>query len=345
MRTRGLLSRCVLSVAGVMLVHTGATANSVTTSGFAIVFDASAASPDPDSPQPCSDTSSCTTTATAHGPSTNATITSAQASINTQPIPPGTILDLLVLPNGRPSLDTPLISINGSVNANHNANVATTAELSATASYTQQLSSTLLSFGAAAQDFPLNGTMVWRDTFFLQASNPLAIAFNWTVADSTINFSTGGSMTLSCNGMTSCTPNVNASPNVQFLGLTNVPTNGPPEVRGTILVSLDLAGLSTASLALSESVNLQTSASGTVADQSNIFHFNDPLTLTYFDQSGNIVPNLVLYDSSLNAVLPLSGQDFSGGSETPLPATLPLFATGIGGLALLGWRRKRKARA
>ena len=29
---------------------------------------------------------------------------------------------------------------------------------------------------------------------------------------------------------------------------------------------------------------------------------------------------------------------------TPLPATLPLFATGIGGLGLLGWRRKRKAR-
>jgi hypothetical protein len=35
----------------------------------------------------------------------------------------------------------------------------------------------------------------------------------------------------------------------------------------------------------------------------------------------------------------------SGGrvSETPLPAALPLFATGLGGLGLLGWRRKRKA--
>jgi hypothetical protein len=30
---------------------------------------------------------------------------------------------------------------------------------------------------------------------------------------------------------------------------------------------------------------------------------------------------------------------------TPLPAALPLFATGIGGLDLLGWRRKRKAQA
>jgi hypothetical protein len=32
-------------------------------------------------------------------------------------------------------------------------------------------------------------------------------------------------------------------------------------------------------------------------------------------------------------------------TNTPLPAALPLFATGLGGLGLLGWRRKRKARA
>jgi hypothetical protein len=32
-------------------------------------------------------------------------------------------------------------------------------------------------------------------------------------------------------------------------------------------------------------------------------------------------------------------------TATPLPAALPLFATGIGGLSLLGWRRKRKAQA
>ena len=30
-------------------------------------------------------------------------------------------------------------------------------------------------------------------------------------------------------------------------------------------------------------------------------------------------------------------------SETPLPAALPLFATGLGALGLLGWRRRRKA--
>jgi PEP-CTERM motif len=30
---------------------------------------------------------------------------------------------------------------------------------------------------------------------------------------------------------------------------------------------------------------------------------------------------------------------------TPVPATLPLFATGLGAMGLLGWRRKRKAQA
>jgi hypothetical protein len=35
----------------------------------------------------------------------------------------------------------------------------------------------------------------------------------------------------------------------------------------------------------------------------------------------------------------------SAPSTTPLPATLPLFASGLGALGLLGWRRKRKAQA
>jgi len=35
----------------------------------------------------------------------------------------------------------------------------------------------------------------------------------------------------------------------------------------------------------------------------------------------------------------------SAGSATPLPAALPLFATGLGGLGLLGWRRKKRAAA
>jgi len=35
----------------------------------------------------------------------------------------------------------------------------------------------------------------------------------------------------------------------------------------------------------------------------------------------------------------------TGVAAVPLPATFPLFATGLGALGLLGWRRKRKAQA
>jgi hypothetical protein len=36
---------------------------------------------------------------------------------------------------------------------------------------------------------------------------------------------------------------------------------------------------------------------------------------------------------------------FVGTPDTPIPAALPLFATGLGGLGLLGWRRQRKTLA
>ena len=37
-----------------------------------------------------------------------------------------------------------------------------------------------------------------------------------------------------------------------------------------------------------------------------------------------------------------SGNTYNGISDVPLPGALPLFATGLGALGLLGWRRKRK---
>ena len=41
----------------------------------------------------------------------------------------------------------------------------------------------------------------------------------------------------------------------------------------------------------------------------------------------------------------IANLNFAGFGDTPLPAALPLFATGLGALGLLGWRRKRKAAA
>jgi hypothetical protein len=41
----------------------------------------------------------------------------------------------------------------------------------------------------------------------------------------------------------------------------------------------------------------------------------------------------------------LKAQSYPKNDVIPLPATLPLFATGLGALGLRGWRRKRKALA
>jgi hypothetical protein len=44
-----------------------------------------------------------------------------------------------------------------------------------------------------------------------------------------------------------------------------------------------------------------------------------------------------------NDIFSMSGTGVAPVSNTPLPAALPLFASGLGALGLLGWRRKRKA--
>jgi hypothetical protein len=55
-------------------------------------------------------------------------------------------------------------------------------------------------------------------------------------------------------------------------------------------------------------------------------------------------------DSNLRYNTGVGGSDFTGAASlevivTPLPAALPLFATGLGAMGLFGWRRKRKAAA
>ena len=70
-----------------------------------------------------------------------------------------------------------------------------------------------------------------------------------------------------------------------------------------------------------------------------------------FDSSGSgcFVTGEILGTSSFTVAQSVSrtGQFVfaSVPSATPLPAALPLFATGLGALGLLGWRRKRKAAA
>jgi hypothetical protein len=57
---------------------------------------------------------------------------------------------------------------------------------------------------------------------------------------------------------------------------------------------------------------------------------------------GGLGSNPCLHNPPDNAEQALSHIAFFDGVATPVPAALPLFATGLGALGLLGWRRKRK---
>ena len=50
----------------------------------------------------------------------------------------------------------------------------------------------------------------------------------------------------------------------------------------------------------------------------------------------DILSGLILFESYVGA------WTYAGAVATPIPATLPLFATGLGVIGLLAWRRKRK---
>jgi hypothetical protein len=86
----------------------------------------------------------------------------------------------------------------------------------------------------------------------------------------------------------------------------------------------------------------------------NTLHQNPNITSTFSDTADLLIASLAasfsmieIFDITIGAGATVS---FTATMEltpapAPLPAALPLFATGVGGLGLLGWRRKRKAQA
>jgi hypothetical protein len=77
---------------------------------------------------------------------------------------------------------------------------------------------------------------------------------------------------------------------------------------------------------------VEANAAGSVSNSA----FLDPFF--YIDPSFAYADDVSLvFSSGINNIAP--------SSITPLPAALPLFATGLGAMGLFGWRRKRKAQA
>jgi hypothetical protein len=76
---------------------------------------------------------------------------------------------------------------------------------------------------------------------------------------------------------------------------------------------------------------------------------NDPFTLFTLSLMGvtasAFLDGLLAVDMcKLSSATACSGTGFVNGSlsAVPLPGALPLFATGLAGLGLLGWRKKKK---
>ena len=90
---------------------------------------------------------------------------------------------------------------------------------------------------------------------------------------------------------------------------------------------------------------------------SSILTFDFPSTSggSFFISTPGATNAFELFDAGVSSAggltVIVSGSSMSGdaftsntiGTATPLPAALPLFATGLGAMGLLGWRRKRKA--
>jgi hypothetical protein len=85
------------------------------------------------------------------------------------------------------------------------------------------------------------------------------------------------------------------------------------------------------------------SATNVLLSQVGVSSISGPNTSNQtYTLTGPGIAYVVVYDNVQNFAGNHLMIDDATGFETPLPAALPLFVSGLGGLCLLGWRRKRK---
>jgi hypothetical protein len=113
------------------------------------------------------------------------------------------------------------------------------------------------------------------------------------------------------------------------------PTGPTLEAANITVTGTIFAGLYNFTYGAYSNLIIFQSAAGNVGGidfASNLSLTDDSLTAVSFS-----IPSLSLYN------IPFLATGYA--SPTPLPAALPLFATGLGALGLFGWRRTRKAAA
>jgi hypothetical protein len=150
---------------------------------------------------------------------------------------------------------------------------------------------------------------------------------------------------------------------LDFRVFFNVTTAGPTTIsgdlaaNGSVAVFLDGVGKYLGNQSLTVLNPFSFSANAVSGSNYLDFIFNgcltypactgtfDPVVGLLVDPQYVPAPPGITLDNVLEADAIANGGVSPNGGTTPLPAALPLFATGLGALGLLGWRRKRKAAA
>ena len=189
------------------------------------------------------------------------------------------------------------------------------------------------------------------------AAAVFAVVASWATAASAVTFITSSvSVT-----------DASFSPALTFssVGLNNNINLGSPLIIGSFITATitgtsnaDTSGTISAAFTFSDPSSGSTTDSGTITGtfaSSNLKQINvtwtDPISIVFADGT-KLQIDLSNAQSNCTGNCG-SGDAFNIGGTftllngptliaTPLPAALPLFATGLGALGLLGWRRKRK---
>jgi hypothetical protein len=173
-----------------------------------------------------------------------------------------------------------------------------------------------------------------------------------------LTFTQVGTPTNGCCGPFDVSATLDATPNgagnFNIVGISGTVTeNGTPySITGLISPPSDPGGYFGFNNIIYNGASYKFDTGGVAFYAAGGFNYYVADPSTAYNVYDNGYPNAILsttasYDvnTPFNGTYSITEIQSGSLSATPLPAALPLFATGLGGLGLLGWRRKRKSAA